>query len=122
VLVLSRKSQERIQIGDQITISVLAVKGNVVRIGIEAPTNIHIVRGELPPLDKTAKTTESSASSTDRSVATVAVPQSNDAQQDLCSSRVMAQRVRVSANRLPSLQSRLHRRMDVLKAEVLATT
>jgi carbon storage regulator len=57
VLVLSRKSQERIQIGDQITISVLAVKGNVVRIGIEAPTNIHIVRGELPPLDKTAKTT-----------------------------------------------------------------
>jgi carbon storage regulator len=122
VLVLSRKSQERIQIGDQITISVLAVKGNVVRIGIEAPTNIHIVRGELPPLDKTAKTTESSASSTDRSVATVAVPQSKDAQQDLCSSRVMAQRVRVSANRLPSLQSRLHRRMDVLKAEVLATT
>ena len=48
MLVLTRKLQERVQIGDNITISILRVKGNSVRIGIEAPKDVRVVRAELP--------------------------------------------------------------------------
>ena len=47
MLVLTRKLQEKITIGQEITITVLRVKGNSVRIGIEAPRSVHVVRGEL---------------------------------------------------------------------------
>ena len=49
MLVLSRKLQQQIKIGDQITVTVLKVKGNTVRLGIDAPRNVRVVRGELPP-------------------------------------------------------------------------
>ncbi len=49
MLVLTRKLQERIRIGDNITITVLRVKGNTVRVGIEAPRDVRVVRAELPP-------------------------------------------------------------------------
>ncbi len=48
MLVLTRKHQQQIRIGGNITITVLRVKGNTVRLGIEAPRNIRVVRGELP--------------------------------------------------------------------------
>lgn len=48
MLVLSRKTQERIQIGDNVVVTVLRVKGNMVRIGIEAPKNVRVMRAELP--------------------------------------------------------------------------
>jgi carbon storage regulator CsrA len=48
MLVLSRKQDERIQIGEGVTVTVLGVKGNVVKIGIEAPKSVRILRGELP--------------------------------------------------------------------------
>lgn len=47
MLVLTRKLQEKIQIGDNITISILRVKGNTVRIGIDAPREIRVIRAEL---------------------------------------------------------------------------
>lgn len=47
MLVLSRKVNETIKIGDDIEIRVLEVKGDTVRIGIEAPKSIDILRGEL---------------------------------------------------------------------------
>jgi carbon storage regulator CsrA len=47
MLVLTRKLDEAIQIGDNIKITVLRVKGNTVRIGIEAPKHIKVVRDEL---------------------------------------------------------------------------
>jgi carbon storage regulator CsrA len=49
MLVLSRKLNERIHIGDNVTVTILRVKGNAVRIGVEAPRNVRVVRGELPP-------------------------------------------------------------------------
>jgi len=49
MLVLSRKHNEQIRIGDNVTVTILRVKGNAVRIGVEAPRNIRVVRGELPP-------------------------------------------------------------------------
>ena len=48
MLVLSRKQQQDIVIGDDIKITVLKVKGNTVRLGIEAPRDVRVVRGELP--------------------------------------------------------------------------
>jgi carbon storage regulator len=47
MLVLSRKPGEKIHIGAQITITVTEVKGNRVRVGIDAPGQVAIVRGEL---------------------------------------------------------------------------
>lgn len=47
MLVLSRKVGERIQVGDKITITVVKVSGGNVRIGIDAPHEWPIMRGEL---------------------------------------------------------------------------
>ena len=47
MLVLSRKPSERIHIGDNIIITLVRVSGQTVRIGIEAPTDIKIMREEL---------------------------------------------------------------------------
>lgn len=63
MLVLSRKTGERIQIGDNITIVVNRVAGNRVTIGIEAPNNVHIVRGELRNLKETFAEAEEAAPS-----------------------------------------------------------
>jgi len=47
MLVLSRKQKQQIKIGDDVVLTVLQVKGNTVRLGIEAPKEIHVIRGEL---------------------------------------------------------------------------
>lgn len=47
MLVLTRKLQEKIRIGDQVTITVLRMKGKAVRLGIEAPLDVNVIRGEL---------------------------------------------------------------------------
>ena len=50
MLVLSRKQQQTIVVDDQITITILKVKGNTVRLGIEAPAEVSIRRSELTSL------------------------------------------------------------------------
>ena len=47
MLVLSRKTNEIICIGDNIEVQVLQVSGNVVRLGIKAPREIRVIRNEL---------------------------------------------------------------------------
>ncbi|HWL24554.1 MAG TPA: carbon storage regulator CsrA [Ureibacillus sp.] len=47
MLVLSRKVGETIWIGDDVEIVISEVKGEQVKIGIRAPRNIEVVRGEL---------------------------------------------------------------------------
>ena len=47
MLVLSRKVGERILIGDQITVTVVRVTGGGVRLGIEAPSEMAVIREEL---------------------------------------------------------------------------
>jgi len=47
MLVLKRKSSERIQIGDHILVTVLQIGGHSVQIGIDAPREIRVVRTEL---------------------------------------------------------------------------
>ena len=46
MLVLTRKKQEHIHIGDSIVLTVLEVRGNKVRLGIDAPANVRILRAE----------------------------------------------------------------------------
>lgn len=48
MLVLSRKSGESIQLSGDIRITVIGISGHRVRIGIEAPDDVRILRGELP--------------------------------------------------------------------------
>lgn len=50
MLVLSRKAGEEILIGDNIRLVVNRVSGNRVTIGIAAPDDVHIIRGELKAL------------------------------------------------------------------------
>ena len=47
MLVLSRKVGQRILIGDQVTITVVRVSQQTVRIGVEAPMELPIVREEI---------------------------------------------------------------------------
>jgi carbon storage regulator len=63
MLVLSRKVGERILIGDGITVTVVRITGGGVRIGIEAPEEMPVVRQELMEKLKAAD----SASETHRS-------------------------------------------------------
>lgn len=47
MLVLSRKPGQKIKIGDDIEVTIIAVSGETVRIGIEAPTCVRILRTEV---------------------------------------------------------------------------
>lgn len=47
MLVLTRKQNESIQIGDEIEIKVLAVEGDQIKLGIEAPKSVDIHRKEI---------------------------------------------------------------------------
>ena len=49
MLVLSRKKSETIVIDGNIEIEVLQVKGNSIRLGIKAPRDVKVLRGELKP-------------------------------------------------------------------------
>ncbi|MBN1589540.1 MAG: carbon storage regulator [Pirellulales bacterium] len=48
MLVLTRKLNEQIHIGRDVTITIVRLAGNTVRIGIEAPREVPIRRAELP--------------------------------------------------------------------------
>jgi carbon storage regulator CsrA len=52
MLVLSRRIEEALVIDGRIEVQVLRVKGNTVRLGIRAPQDVKILRGELAPFGK----------------------------------------------------------------------
>jgi carbon storage regulator len=52
MLVLSRREGEWIRIGDSITITIVRTGGDKVRVGIDAPNDLLILRGELEVYDK----------------------------------------------------------------------
>ncbi len=47
MLILSRKIDEKIKIGDEITLTIIEVKGDQVKIGVEAPKNVKVFRQEV---------------------------------------------------------------------------
>ena len=50
-MVLSRREGERIRVGDEIVVTVVRVAGDKVRVGIEAPNEMRVLRDELTPFD-----------------------------------------------------------------------
>ncbi|HUY87441.1 MAG TPA: carbon storage regulator [Pirellulales bacterium] len=50
MLVLSRRENERIRLGDSIVVTVVRLSGDKVRLGIEAPADIVVLRDELQTL------------------------------------------------------------------------
>jgi carbon storage regulator len=50
MLVLSRKQSQRIRVGSSIVLTIVRVSGDKVRIGIEAPEEMRVIRDELPRL------------------------------------------------------------------------
>lgn len=56
MLVLARKASEAIKIGEDITVKVIAIRGGQVKIGIEAPSGVRIVRVESRPVARAVPT------------------------------------------------------------------
>ncbi|RLS79543.1 MAG: carbon storage regulator [Planctomycetota bacterium] len=61
MLVLSRKQNERIRVGDSVVVTVVRVSGDKVRIGIEAPANVRVLRDELDEDDMGTVTLDAAA-------------------------------------------------------------
>jgi len=49
MLVLSRRESQCIKLGDEIVVTVVRLSGDKVRLGIQAPANMVVLRGELEP-------------------------------------------------------------------------
>ncbi|MFO0872200.1 MAG: carbon storage regulator [Pirellulales bacterium] len=60
MLVLSRRESERIRLGDSIVVTVVRVSGDKVRLGIEAPADVAVLREELKPHAAAARSAASS--------------------------------------------------------------
>lgn len=47
MLILSRKTNERIMIGDDVSVTIIEIRGDQVKIGIEAPKSVKVFRQEV---------------------------------------------------------------------------
>jgi carbon storage regulator len=61
MLVLSRHEHEQIKLGEAIVVTVVRISGDRVRLGIEAPESVNILRAELPPLPQVETSADSSS-------------------------------------------------------------
>ena len=55
MLVLSRKESQRIRLGDSIVITIVKISGDKVRIGVDAPSEVLVLRDELEVRDPAGK-------------------------------------------------------------------
>jgi carbon storage regulator len=69
MLVLSRRVGESVVIGDDVTITILEVRGDVVRVGIDAPRSVAVHRAEL--LEQLESSNREAASPSDDAVASL---------------------------------------------------
>jgi carbon storage regulator len=64
MLVLTRRLDEKIMIGDDISVQIVSISGETVRIGIDAPQKLRILREEVYDLVKSENAAASTASRT----------------------------------------------------------
>lgn len=93
MLVLTRKQQQQIQIGEGVTITILKVKGNTVRIGIDAPSDVKVVRSELEPEEKPTPVQKSDTPATPSQIDQVAAPSRQRGEQSKEGYQVLSFRV-----------------------------
>lgn len=65
MLILTRRVGETLMIGDEISVTVLGVKGNQVRVGVNAPRNVSVHREEIYERIQNEDGSSSSASSSE---------------------------------------------------------
>ncbi|MDP2773265.1 MAG: carbon storage regulator CsrA [Nocardioides sp.] len=70
MLVLSRRAGESVVVGDDVTITILEVRGDVVRVGIDAPRSVAVHRAEL--LQELESSNRDAASPSEQAVASLA--------------------------------------------------
>lgn len=70
MLVLSRRVGESVVIGDDVVVTVLEVRGDIVRVGVEAPRSVAVHRREV--LEQVADTNRAAASPQETAVAGLA--------------------------------------------------
>ena len=100
MLVLSRKPGEKILIGDSITVTIVRIGPNTVRIGIEAPRDINVARGDLDPIDRPGETEYREIEIASTQVAYLGI----DAKPELF---VEGERYRIDASEFDNLQANL---------------
>ena len=62
MLILTRRTDEALKIGDNVTITVLEIRGNQVRLGVDAPREVAVHRQEIyERINEAAKNAENSA-------------------------------------------------------------
>jgi carbon storage regulator len=69
MLVLSRRAGESVVVGDDVTITILEVRGDVIRVGIDAPRSIAVHRAEL--LEQLESVNREASSPSDDAVASL---------------------------------------------------
>lgn len=62
MLILTRRVGETLMVGDEVTVTVLGVKGNQVRLGVNAPKEVAVHREEIYLRIQNEKTSDSEAS------------------------------------------------------------
>lgn len=70
MLVLSRKAGESVRVGDDIELTILEIRGDVVRVGIAAPRSVSVHRSEL--IDQLSTANQAAASPSETTVASLA--------------------------------------------------
>jgi carbon storage regulator len=97
MLVLTRKQQEKIYIGGQVTITIVRIQGNTVRVGIEAPEDVRIIRGELSPAETVGPTGSEPEVATEAREREHVTKDGKDTSEYTASPGVLAARVRSQA-------------------------
>ena len=67
MLVLSRKETQRIRVGDSIVVTIVKVAGDKVRVGIEAPSDVLVLRDELEAWEENSQDLPNSEAPVQRS-------------------------------------------------------
>lgn len=70
MLILTRKSGEGIRIGDTITLKIIEIRGNQVRLGVDAPKDLAVHREEVYEMIQQQNRSAAESSPTDPSVLT----------------------------------------------------